>query len=226
MTSDIPESVEVEAPGSNGWSVIWLHGLGADGHDFEPLVPELRLPPDHGIRFVFPHAPRRPVTIHDGVPTRAWYDIVDPDLTMAEDKKGIRGSIEIVRGLIARERDQHGIAAERIVLAGFSQGGAIALATGLRHGERLGGIAALSAYLPMAATLADDMDPANHDTPIFQGHGSHDPIVPEQQAASSRDAIAALRPAPEWHTYPVEHAVCAEEIEDLRAWLTGTVGAG
>lgn len=226
MASDIPECVEVDPPGNARWSVVWLHGLGADGHDFEPLVPELRLGAEHGVRFVFPHAPQRPVTIHDGVPTRAWYDIVDPDLTMAEDRQGIRDAIGIAQRLIARECDDHGIPAARVVLAGFSQGGAIALAAGLRHGERLGGIVALSAYLPLAATLADEMDPANRDTPIFQAHGSQDPIIPEQQGATSRDAIAALRPAPEWHTYPMEHAVCAEEVVDLRTWLVETVGAG
>lgn len=226
MASDVPEAVELAPPGATRWSVIWLHGLGADGHDFEPLVPELRLGPDHGVRFVFPHAPERPVTIHEGMPTRAWYDIVDPDLTIAEDHKGIRGSIESAHALVARERDAVGIPAARIVLAGFSQGGAIALAAGLRHGERLGGIAALSAYLPLAATLADEMDPANRDTPIFQAHGSNDPIIGVDQAAASRDRVAALRPAPEWHTYPMEHAVCAEEINDLRTWLVDTVGLG
>lgn len=226
QTPSLPDAVEVNAPGEHRWSVIWLHGLGADGHDFEPLVPELGLPDDHGIRFVFPHAARRPITIHDGMPTRGWYDIVEPDLTMAEDKKGIRASIEVAHALIERERDEHGIPPERVVLGGFSQGGAIALAAGLRYPERLGGIAALSAYLPMAVTLKDDISAANHDTPIFQAHGTDDPIVGEEQGEKSRDEIAALRAAPEWHTYPMGHAVCNPEIAALSTWLTDTLGAG
>ncbi len=222
----LPDAVEIEAPGEHRWSVIWLHGLGADGHDFEPIVPELGLPDGHGVRFVFPHAPERPITIHEGVPTRAWFDIADADFTTVEDKQGIRASIEIAHALIDRERNEHGIAPENIVLAGFSQGGAIALAAGLRYPERLGGIVALSAYLPMAMTFKDDMSPANQDTPIFQAHGSDDPIIAEDQGARSRDKIADVRNAPEWHSYPMGHSVCGPEIQDLATWFKETVGLG
>lgn len=224
MSDKLPDAVEIEAPGEHRWSVIWLHGLGADGHDFEPIVPELGLPDGHGVRFVFPHAPRRPITIHDGESTRAWFDIADPDFTMIEDKQGIRDSIEVAHALIDRERNEHGVAPENIVLAGFSQGGAIALAAGLRYPERLGGIVALSAYLPMAITLKDDISPANQDTPIFQGHGSDDPIIAEDQGARSRDKIADVRSAPKWHSYPMGHSVCGPEIQDLATWLKETVG--
>ncbi len=223
-TPTLPDAVEVPAPGEHRWSVIWLHGLGADGHDFEPIVPELGLPDGHGVRFLFPHAPQRPITIHDGVPARAWFDIADADFTMIEDKKGIRHSIEIAHGLIARERDEQGIPPERIVLGGFSQGGAIALGAGLRYPERLGGIVALSAYLPMAVTFKDDLHPANQDTPIFQAHGSQDEIIAESQGEKSRDEIAAVCRAPEWRSYPMAHGVCAEEIRDLATWLKETVG--
>ncbi|MEX1080590.1 MAG: dienelactone hydrolase family protein [Halofilum sp. (in: g-proteobacteria)] len=220
----LPDAVEVAPQGEHRWSVIWLHGLGADGHDFEPIVPELRLPDGHGVRFLFPHAPQRPITIHEGAPARAWFDIADPDFTTLEDKTGIRQSIALAHGLLARERDEHGIPSERILLGGFSQGAAIALAAGLRYPERLGGIVALSGYLPMGVTFKDDLDPANQDTPIFQAHGSQDEIIAESQGEKSRDEIAAVRPGPEWHSYPMAHGVCAEEIQDLATWLKETVG--
>lgn len=225
-TPTLPDAVEVPVPGEHRWSVIWLHGLGADGHDFEPIVPELGLPESHGARFLFPHAPQRPITIHDGVPTRAWFDIADADFTTVEDKKGIRQSIELAHALLARERDEYGVPSERIVLGGFSQGGAIALAAGLRYPERLGGLVALSAYLPMALTLKDDMDPANHDTPIFQAHGTDDQVISEDDGARSRSKIGAVRPEPEYRTYSMQHAVCAPEIQDLGAWLRETIGLG
>ncbi len=225
MTQTLPEYIEVPAPGEHRWSVIWLHGLGADGHDFEPIVPELRLPADHGVRFVFPHAPERPVTVNGGMRMRAWYDIAGADLASKEDENGIRDSTGIVEALIAREKEL-GVSASRIVLAGFSQGGAVALHVGLRHSERLGGIMALSAYLLVADRLEDEMSAGNRLTPIFQGHGEQDPVVPMGLAAYSRDRIAAVRPAPEWHTYPMPHSVCAEEIGDIRRWLVDTVGVG
>ncbi|MDZ7748212.1 MAG: alpha/beta fold hydrolase [Halofilum sp. (in: g-proteobacteria)] len=223
MSTALPECVEIPAPGTHRWSVIWLHGLGADGHDFEPIVAELRLPADHGVRFVFPHAPRRAVTVNAGMEMRAWYDIAAPDIAAHEDEAGIRDSAAIVDTLIAAEVER-GVPAERVVLAGFSQGGALALHAGLRHGERLAGIVALSAYLPLADRLADELADANGDTPIFQAHGTQDPIVPLALARASHERIAALRPPPEWHTYPLDHGVCAQEITDLRRWLVDTVG--
>ena len=225
MTQTPSGCVEIPAPDEHRWSVIWLHGLGADGHDFEPIVPELRLPRDHGVRFVFPHAPERPVTVNGGAWMRAWYDIAGADLASKEDEAGIRDSTASVEALIAREKEL-GVPASRIVLAGFSQGGAMALHVGLRHVERLGGIMALSAYLLLADRLEAEMSAANRLTPIFEAHGEQDPIVPMALATYSRDRIAALRPAPEWHTYPMPHSVCGPEIDDVRAWLVGTVNVG
>ena len=225
MSDNLPECIEVPAPGEHRWSVIWLHGLGADGRDFEPIVPELRLPSDHGVRFVFPHAPERSVTVNGGMRMRAWYDIAGVDLASKEDEDGIRDSTEIVEALIAREKEL-GVPAARIVLAGFSQGGAVALHAGLRHAERLGGIMALSAYLLLADRLEDEMSAGNRLTSIFQAHGEQDPVVPMELAAYSRDRIGAVRPVPEWHTYSMGHSVCGEEIGDIRKWLVDTVGVG
>ncbi len=224
MAETLPECVEIPAPGTHRWTVLWLHGLGADGHDFEPIVPELRLPADHGIRFVFPHAPHRPVTINGGMRMRAWYDITGPDLAGREDEAGILGSIATVEALIAAE-GARGIPPERVILAGFSQGGAIACHGGLRHPETLAGIVVLSAYLPLADRLDGAAIRANHDTPIFQAHGRQDPVVPPSLGHYSQQRIAALRPAPEWREYDMAHGVCAQEIDDLRAWLQGRVGA-
>jgi phospholipase/carboxylesterase len=185
--------------------VIWLHGLGADGHDFEPLVPMLGLPRRLAVRFVFPHAPERPVTINNGVRMRAWYDIVRLGGGV-EDSAGIRDSQALLEGLIARERGR-GIEAGRIVLAGFSQGGAIALHTGLRHAERLAGI------------LEAERSRANADVPIFLAHGLHDELIGIERALSSRDALEALGYAPDWHEYPMAHAVCEEEVTAIAGWL-------
>ena len=225
MIHELPECVEVPAAGAERWSVIWLHGLGADGHDFEPLVPELRLPAEHGVRFVFPHAPQRPVTLNAGVRMRAWYDIIGLDPAAPEDEAGIRQSGALVDALIARE-EQRGVPAQRVVLAGFSQGGAMVLHAGLRYPQRLAGIAVLSGYLPLGDRLNDEMSAASRLTPIFQAHGRDDPVLPIDWAESSHARIAALRPAPEWHAYPMAHAVCGEEIDDLRRWLVDTVGVG
>ena len=200
-------------------SVIWLHGLGADGHDFAPIVPELVAQEWPGLRFVFPHAPVRPVTLNGGMPMRAWYDIAGVDLTSRQDETGMRASIEAVQGLIARE-NARGVPDERIVLAGFSQGGAIALAGGLRHPRRLAGIIALSTYLPMQGSFEAERSAANAATPIFWGHGTADPIVPLTRGVQSRDVLQGLGYAVEWHTYPMPHSVCAEEIVDLRTWLS------
>jgi phospholipase/carboxylesterase len=211
-------SLEHETGPDPRYSVIWLHGLGADGNDFAPIVPELVDPAWPALRFVFPHAPVRPVTINNGMSMRAWYDIIGFDARAPQDEAGIRASIAATEVLIAREH-QRGVPNERIVLAGFSQGGAIALAAGLRHAEKLAGIIALSTYLPIAATLAAERSAANAATPIFWGHGTADPVVVLQRGTDSRDALRALGYAPDWHTYPMAHAVCAEEIGDLRHWL-------
>ena len=201
--------------------MIWLHGLGADGHDFEPLVPMLGLPRRLALRFVFPHAPERPVTINMGARMRAWYDIVRLG-GGAEDSAGIHQSQALLEGLIARERER-GIAPGRIVLAGFSQGGAIVLHTGLRHAERLAGIMALSTYLPLPATLETDRSPANADVPIFMAHGLNDEMIGIERALASRDALEALGYALAWHEYPMAHAVCEEEVTAIAGWLAGVL---
>jgi phospholipase/carboxylesterase len=211
------ETVEVE-PRAADAAVVLMHGLGADGHDFESLVPELRLPEPASVRFVFPHAPVRPVTVNGGQRMRAWYDIAGLDRRSPEDESGIRAVSEAIGALLRRERER-GIAADRIVVAGFSQGGAMALFTGLRWPERLGGIVALSTYLPLAATLEAEAHPANAAVPVFMAHGSFDPIVPAGLGEGSRDRLLARGYDVEWHSYPMPHSVCADEVLDLRAFL-------
>jgi phospholipase/carboxylesterase len=212
------ETIEIETCERPDAAVIWLHGLGADAHDFEPIVPELRLPQRFALRFVFPHAPIRPVTLNQGMRMRAWYDILQLG-GGREDDPGIRASQKSLDNLIARE-GARGIAPARIVLAGFSQGGAIALQTALRSGERLAGTLALSTYLPLAPTLAAERSAANRDLPIFMAHGSQDPMIPIDRARASRDALAALGYPVEWREYPMPHSVCLDEISDIAAWLT------
>ena len=202
-------------------SVIWMHGLGADGHDFEPIVDELDLP-SRPVRFVFPHAPRRPVTINGGMLMRAWYDISDAAIRR-EDASGVRQSQAIVEQLIAGEVAR-GVASTDIVLAGFSQGGAIALQTALRHPARLAGVMALSTYLPLADTLAAEASAANRDLPIFMAHGKHDPVVVPTRASSSRDTLQGLAYAVQWQEYPMPHAVCPQEIVDISRWLCKVLG--
>jgi phospholipase/carboxylesterase len=211
-------AVEIETADHPTHSVIWLHGLGADGHDFAPIVPDLVSPQWPALRFVFPHAPVRPVTINGGMPMRAWYDIFGFDLLSKQDEAGTRQSIAQVDALIAREQER-GVPSERILLAGFSQGGAIALAGGLRHPQKLAGIIALSTYLPIAATLAEERSAANANVPIFWGHGTLDPVVILQRGIDSRAALEALGYKVDWHTYPMPHSVCPEEIADLRQWM-------
>jgi phospholipase/carboxylesterase len=213
----LPETIEVETAPAPDAAVIWLHGLGADGTDFEPVVPELRLPPRLRLRFVFPHAPMRPVTINMGMRMRAWYDILQMG-GGPEDGAGIRASQELLEGLIERERGR-GVAAHRIVLAGFSQGGAIALQTGLRYARRLGGILALSTYLPLAGTLGPESSAANRDLPVFMAHGTQDPMIPIARARDSRAALQALGYAVQWQEYAMPHSVCGEEIAAIAAWL-------
>jgi len=211
-------ALELETGRAPTASVIWLHGLGADGHDFEPIVPELDLPDSLPVRFVFPHAPMQPVTINGGAVMRAWYDVYGLQGVRREDAAGVRASQAAVEELLARET-KRGIPASRLVLAGFSQGGAIALQTGLRHPERLAGIMALSTYLPVADTLAAEASAANRDVPIFMAHGLHDPLIPIERAQMSRKLLESARYRVEWHDYPMEHSVCAEEIADISSWL-------
>ncbi|MGH7335092.1 MAG: alpha/beta hydrolase [Candidatus Rokuibacteriota bacterium] len=218
MSDQRLDTVEVETARPPQAAVIWMHGLGADGHDFEPVVPELDLPPSLAVRFVFPHAPRQPVTINGGYVMRAWYDVFDDRGVRREDEGGVRASQGRIEALIARER-VHGIGASRIVLAGFSQGGAMALHTGLRHEERLAGIMALSCFLPLAGSVAAEASQANRAVPIFMAHGTHDPLIP---VARGREACSLLRASGyrvDWHEYPMPHSVCAEEISDIGAWL-------
>jgi phospholipase/carboxylesterase len=217
----IPDCVEVEL-GRPQASVIWLHGLGADGHDFEPVVPELHLPPDPGIRFVFPHAPMRPVTINGGMTMRAWFDIRTFDRDGPQDEAGIRESAVLLERLIERER-QRGSDYGRIVVAGFSQGGAIALHTVLRFPERLAGLMALSTWLPLAQSFREEVgEPAgaaSSGLPIFMAHGSFDPVLPVEFGKSSRTTLESAGFEVEWHEYPMGHAVCPEEIANLSRWL-------
>jgi len=199
-------------------AVIWLHGLGADGNDFVPIVPELGLPRHHAIRFVFPHAPVRPVTINGGMAMRAWYDI--PSLTdlRRQDELGIRDSERIVSRYIAAQRSA-GIAANRIVLAGFSQGGAITLHSGLRQPEPLAGLLALSTYLPLAEQLPEEATAPEQTPPILMCHGRQDPVLPIQLGSGSRDALRDLGYAVDWREYDMAHAVCMEQIRDIGRWL-------
>lgn len=218
---DLLDAVEIETAKHPTASVIWLHGLGADGNDFVPIVGELRLPPA-AIRFVFPHAPVQPVTINGGMRMRAWYDIKDGAIRR-EDESGVRASQRLVEKLMAREK-QRGTPAARLVLAGFSQGGAIALQTGLRHPERIAGIMALSTYLPIADKLPAEASALNRDVPIFMAHGTQDPVVVLERALQSREILASLGYAPQWHEYAMPHSVCAEEIGDIGAWLGRVLG--
>jgi len=212
------DAVEVETGRAPASAVIWLHGLGADGHDFEPLVPELVLPGERAVRFIFPHAPMRPVTLNGGFAMRAWYDITAIDRRAPEDESGIRTSQAAVETLIRRENSR-GIAAERIVLAGFSQGGAMALFTGTRYAQRLAGIMGLSCYQVLAKRLDAERVPANQSTPVFLAHGTQDPVVPLALGEESRRQLEAAGYPVEWHTYSMPHAVCPQEVADIGAWL-------
>jgi phospholipase/carboxylesterase len=219
------EALEVETAPHPEACVIWLHGLGADGHDFEPVVPALDLPEKPGIRFVFPHAPMQPVTLNGGMVMRAWYDVYGVEGVRREDEPGIRASQGRVEALIARETAR-GIPTARLVVAGFSQGGAIALHTGLRHAERLAGILALSTYLPLPGTLAAEAHAANRDVPIFMAHGTHDQLITLARAQRSRDRLLELGYRVEWHEYPMAHQVCDEELRDVSTWLRRVLDVG
>ena len=215
--------VELESAPQPTAAVIWLHGLGADGHDFAGLVPELDLSNCPPIHFVFPHAPSMPVTVNGGYVMPAWYDILGPDLVSQQDAAGIQASERAIVALIAQEVAR-GIPAERIVLAGFSQGCAMALHTGLRLPQRLAGIMALSGYLPLADRFTAERHPANAQTPVFMAHGTQDPVVVIARGEASRDALAALGQPVEWHSYPMPHSLHPREISDISAFLTRVLG--
>ena len=214
----VREAVEVETGRSPTGAVIWLHGLGADGHDFEPIVPQLVNPGERALRFVFPHAPIRPVTLNAGYAMRAWYDIIALDRRTREDETGIRASQALIDALIRREQAR-GIAAERIVLAGFSQGGAMALFAGARYPQRLAGIMGLSCYLLLGTSFEAERHSANHATPIFLAHGLQDPVVSCRLGEEAHRQLEAAGCKVEWHTYSMPHSVCPQEVADIAAWL-------
>jgi phospholipase/carboxylesterase len=215
--NDILDAIELETAPNPETSVIWLHGLGADGNDFLPIVHELDLG-SVPVRFVLPHAPMQPVTINGGHVMRAWYDILSHEFRDGEDERGVRASQALVENLIARE-EERGVPAARIVLAGFSQGGAISLQTALRHPKRLAGVLSLSAYLPISRTLAAEASEANRDVSIFMAHGTSDPTVPIDRARRSSELLSELGYTVEWHEYPMPHSVSQEEVVDIGAWF-------
>ena len=216
MTAESP--LIIDTGPSPGAAVIWMHGLGADGHDFEPIVPDLVRRGERAVRFIFPHAPVRPVTVNNGYRMRAWYDIVALDRRAQQDETGLRESMATVQGLI-RQQNERGITTARIVLAGFSQGGAVALYSGVRLPERLAGIIGLSCYLPMVDRLSAEGRPASQAPPILMAHGEYDGIVAPALAESSRAALLAAGYVVEWHSYPMAHALCAEEVSVIGTFL-------
>ena len=219
------ETLELQTGDHPVASIVVLHGLGADGNDFVPIAQELDLSAVGPVRFVFPHAPVRPVTLNGGLPMRAWYDILGSDLARREDEPGLRQSMAQVQALLDREAER-GIAPERTVLMGISQGCAMALLTGLRAPRRLAGLVGLSGYLPLAASTAAERSTANQATPVFLAHGRQDPMVVLARGEATRDALQALGQPLQWHTYPMPHSVCAEEIADLNTWLLQVLAAG
>ncbi len=223
MPNSLLDAIEIETGPNPQSAVIWLHGLGADGSDFVPIVHELDLAGCAPIRFIFPHAPTMPITVNNGYVMRAWYDIVSFDFNQREDETGVRRSQALVVALIARERAR-GVPSERIVLAGFSQGCAMTLQTGLRYPERLAGLLGLSGYMPLWATVAAERHGANHDTPIFLAHGRLDPVVPFRAGEQTRELLRNFGYAVEWHEYAMQHEVCREEIADIGEWLRRILG--
>ncbi len=216
--SELLPSLTIEPNEPARTTMIWLHGLGADGYDFEHIVPELRLPADTAVRFVFPHAPNRPVTINDNHVMPAWFDIKDLNWLTTVDEQGVRTSIQQITNLIAQQRSL-GMPSERIILAGFSQGGVIALHTAARYHEKLGGVIALSTYLPMHMEMAAEINPLNRDIPIFMAHGELDPMVPIIAGRESCTSLRGIQPNVEWREYPIDHHVSPDEIIDIRRWL-------
>ena len=217
--SDLLACVEVESAMPVSASVIWMHGLGADGHDFEPIVPELQLPAELGVRFIFPHAPAIPITINSGMVMPAWYDIRSMDLSTRNDEAGVRNSGSAIEALLRREMER-GMPAERIVLAGFSQGGAMASFVALRFPERLAGLILLSTYLVCAESLELERSAANQGLPVFQAHGSQDPMVTPDRGQAARERLEGLGHPLEWHSYPMQHEVCLPEIRALGSWIS------
>jgi phospholipase/carboxylesterase len=224
LNSALLDCIEVNPSGKPAATIIWLHGLGADGHDFEAIVPELRLPDSLPVRFVFPHAPERAVTINAGMVMRAWFDIFDLNLgANSVDKEQFLESVEMLEALIENEL-RSGLASDRIVLAGFSQGGAIVLHTGLHLQKRLAGILAMSMHLPTLRDRSAALSPENREVPIMMAHGQMDPVIPVARAIETRQELTRLGYAVSWHEYPIQHNVCAEEVADIRAWLMGVLG--
>lgn len=224
MSETLLTTLEIEPAGATHSSVIWMHGLGADARDFEPIVPELNLPAELGVRFVFPNAPIRPVTVNGGMRMRAWYDVLTMDLPRREDPDGVYASERAINALLEREK-QRGVSADRIVLAGFSQGGAMALHTGLRYPDRLAGILALSCYIPLTSKLNDERRPANQPTPIFMAHGDYDAVIPMRYGQQSAELLKNLGYRVEWQDYGMGHEVCWEEIRDVAKWLGRVLAA-
>ncbi len=218
LNKNLPEMIQIETGANPKFAIIWLHGLGADGHDFEPIVPQLGLPQDTPVRFIFPHAPHRPITLNGGMVMRGWYDISGMEIIRQEDAAGIESSAQIVRDLIAAQEAQ-GIPSEQIILAGFSQGGAVVLFAGLRHHKKLAGIMALSTYLPLSDRTDDEISAQNRQTSIFMAHGLYDPIIALPIADASRQALQKLDYDVEWRTYAMPHSVSPEEITDISHWL-------
>ncbi|MYN14106.1 carboxylesterase [Pusillimonas sp. TS35] len=217
-TTPLLDCIEIETGPNPQRAVIWMHGLGADGNDFAPIIPELKLGDMPAIRFVFPHAPVRPVTINQGMAMRAWFDIFMPGPVRREDDAGLRASQLAVEALIKRENER-GIPTSRIVLAGFSQGGAMTLQTGLRQPEKLAGMMCLSGFLPLAHTIAQEGSPANRDTPIYMAHGTMDPVIVLSRAQASHEQLVSLGYPVQWHTYPMPHSLCLDEVNDIAAYL-------
>ncbi len=224
MTRKLLDHIEIKTSESPEYSVIWLHGLGASGHDFEPIVPELKLLQRPGVRFIFPHAPVRPITINGGAAMRAWYDITSSDFNSREqDATGIQESVTHITDIIDNEI-KRGVRSEHIIVAGFSQGGAIALQTGLTSALQLGGVLALSTYLPMDSSSVGTINPAKKSMPIFMAHGLQDDVIPLRFAEQSRDTLQALGASLEWQTYAISHSVSAAEVSDIEAWLKRLFG--
>lgn len=211
-------ATEIETGELPEYVIIWLHGLGADGNDFVPIVDQLNLPLNKSIRFVFPHAPERPITINNGYVMRAWYDIKDSNFNASEDELGIRHSQKAIEALIEREIES-GIATERIIVAGFSQGGVIALQVGLRYAKPLAGILALSCYLSLSESLVVEVNRRNLAIPIFMAHGIGDDVIPLSYAVRSKEMIKTVGCMPEWHDYPMAHGVCNQELHDISRWI-------